>query len=928
MTDQQKESAKSRIAEYITAKGHHIEGGLTRCISSQHADNNPSCQVGDAWFKCHSCGVKGDIFAAAALFTGGGFKDQVADVCATLGIVEERNHIPDAGKKAAVIVDNGQAKRDNAMGNIEKLKKKLSPTKPVPVPPDQRHEIFTMEAADRLRRFAEEKKPGSWGDRITNTWPYRDVNGDYVAYDIRCEGGERNKNVITLYYNGKTIKSAKAPVFIYNLYNAIQAGDKIVFHEGAKCAKLARIIPGFTHCSWSGGGKKASKVKLKPLVDAGITELWYYPDSDLKTDSAGNLLPWDRQPGMITARDFQNHCRSAGITCYIIPFMEGLADDGDDIEQALEIYTPDQIAEHFTTAPPVIFPPPALPAPAVKPVTTYKPKAPKGLNPDAFPFDILGTGDDGLTYFVGRGDRMWSWSLPTIGKKQLLTLAEEAFWTDLYPHAGKSWNEPALDHIIEFAVHTDFDPDTVKGRGAYWGDDNEPYYFDGRDYIGTPSTKLVHLRKQKKDIGLKDKPASLEIRQAMRDVAAKLSFATPSHMVRSMAWGALAQFCGLYRSRPPLLFTGDPGSGKSYIAEKVIKVLSESIWVDVSSSTAIGVTSKAKGDAVGIIGEEAEGDTPDKAKKRDEFYSVMRGSYCENSPRSFKGTQDGGYRSVDRSCMFMFVAVDPSIANAPDLDRIFRVYIKDDSRKGETKEDRVKRFHPIDVKIRELFTEENARAVRAFTWQNIKLILESARKMEENIAKASGQKYRYCQAEALLLAGYLVVFEGVGPGGFTDDRINKFLKEFYSWSPVEEKTTATSQMLDRILQHVVKIDRYRSEFTIYNILEILRRGFYERDPAHIGDDTEIIERDLKPFKSAIGNIGLAMVSVKGIDRKCLAVMNYNHALTRATGWTRGYDIQLKRHKSWVGVKLNPRNCNIPGQGSKPCTVLDIFKEDE
>ena len=60
---------KPRLLEYLTNKNLHIDNSksppLVSCISSGHADNDPSMSIYPERVNCNSCGFKGDIFDVA-----------------------------------------------------------------------------------------------------------------------------------------------------------------------------------------------------------------------------------------------------------------------------------------------------------------------------------------------------------------------------------------------------------------------------------------------------------------------------------------------------------------------------------------------------------------------------------------------------------------------------------------------------------------------------------------------------------------------------------------------------------------------------------------------------------------------------------------------------------------------------------------------
>jgi phage/plasmid-associated DNA primase len=64
---------KPRLKEYLRRRGVKVDINPTHCFNAtahKHGDSNPSLQLFDDSFKCHGCGVGGDIFDAAGLIEG------------------------------------------------------------------------------------------------------------------------------------------------------------------------------------------------------------------------------------------------------------------------------------------------------------------------------------------------------------------------------------------------------------------------------------------------------------------------------------------------------------------------------------------------------------------------------------------------------------------------------------------------------------------------------------------------------------------------------------------------------------------------------------------------------------------------------------------------------------------------------------------
>lgn len=64
---------KPRLKEYLRQKGVDDSISPTHCFNVEghkHSDSNPSCQIWDDGYKCHGCGIQGDIYDAVELLEG------------------------------------------------------------------------------------------------------------------------------------------------------------------------------------------------------------------------------------------------------------------------------------------------------------------------------------------------------------------------------------------------------------------------------------------------------------------------------------------------------------------------------------------------------------------------------------------------------------------------------------------------------------------------------------------------------------------------------------------------------------------------------------------------------------------------------------------------------------------------------------------
>jgi hypothetical protein len=63
---------KNRLLDYLRMRGIDVSQNPIHCFSPDHDDKNPSCQISENHFHCHSgsCGIDGDIYDAIGILEG------------------------------------------------------------------------------------------------------------------------------------------------------------------------------------------------------------------------------------------------------------------------------------------------------------------------------------------------------------------------------------------------------------------------------------------------------------------------------------------------------------------------------------------------------------------------------------------------------------------------------------------------------------------------------------------------------------------------------------------------------------------------------------------------------------------------------------------------------------------------------------------
>lgn len=837
-----------------------------------HDEKTPSFNVNTSTqtFKCFGCGEGGDVIEFIAKHKSLEFKE----ACEFLGAepTSEEKHI---------------AKPKNQ----GKPKQKKKPAKVVPLSyPEKASAIFTTKALTEASGNLAE------GRTLKSAWKYFNEKSEVELVVCRWENPDGKKTVLTYYYDGKQIRMKSYPVLLYNRDKLSTEPEKdvlIVF--GEKCADVADSLGQFIAVTWNGGEKKVNEVDFGPLENRTV---YVWPDDDqqkyVNGPDKGKMMPPEEQPGNITAAAVLQHLPHAQVV-EIIPELREIEPSGADIVEALEYFGGDiaSVTHHiYETA--------KRSEPDLPPSTG---KSSSEQDKKSWPFEILGIADDGKAYFIGSNDRMLETKPTSISRNFMMALIGVDWWRNTYGKDKEAW-EDATSDLIHTSSLIDFDPDRMRGRGAWREPDGRICYHDGQKTTGEFSTDRIYLRRSRKDIGLTKNHATAEQRKRLHELADKLSFKGTQDCIRMLAWAIISPFAGALEWRPAALLTADSQSGKSTIINRIIKPLSGAKIYSGGGSTEPGVRQNVGIDTVPVVLEEFEADTPKKKQNRDEILSLMRQSTSDDSPPAAKGTQDGkGMNFVLRS-MFCFVGIDPAISSWADENRLFRAELGKPRHTGDE-------WEKLDADLKSAFSEEICAGVRAHTWAHLDAIITLYKRVARFVHhESSTRSIRTSKADAILLATFLAVVHD-NPNA-SDEQIKEFVSFFYesSENEVEEPHDENVEMLEKILNHTVRDGS--DNFSLRDLLSVVAGDLAE------DADPTLIKMNSSRARRIAGDNGIGLDAPNLTGARHYAIAKNHQKIMRILDKDRGYYLQLARHPKCIRKSKNV------GLGSRTanCVVIE------
>lgn len=858
MTKSEKSDLKSRLHSYLCAKNRtpkKLNGALRiNCPNPSHADKSPTAifYENTNLVNCPVCSESWDVFACAELLDGARtFPEQVKAVQNAIGIMPAEPAKSESKTKPEIIKE----------------------IKTFPI--ETAREIYNEKTLQKFGEFIFK----TTDFKISNAWPYTDSKGDIILVDVRYEKGDGDKDVVSLWHNGKSVVAKNPPNIIYNLFEVLNSEKSILLVEGCKTAEAGKILENFTVTTWNGGSGRVKKVDWSPLKGK---EIYIYPDDDQKYYGekhhlAGQLMAQHEQPGIKAALLIKEKFLPDAKIIIPPPRAREIKIDGADIEEALQIYSPEELEKYILESDEINPPPP--------------PEKPESAsdNDDQFPFEILGTDDNRLSYFLDRSGNLYIDRLQSLTKQKLWLLAPKPYWEMAFQYKNGADYDDAIDSIIHIANGKNFNPDSICGVGAWRSRDGKICFNDGKKIHGDKDPKKLYIKRNYFDAGINDEPIDPKALEEIIKTVFKLSFEKLTDAVKALSWATIAPFGGALLWRPMFLLTGESGSGKSTIADFILRPLAMPVYLDGTDTTPAGIRGKLQKDSICAVLDECEADTPKKRQNRDELLTIIRVSASPDAPDVIKGTKDGGYVSYKRQNMFGLIAVDPTVTSVADQNRMVWINM-------EKRSDSAKDWQKIQKKIEEHFCEKNCRAIRARTWKYLSEIIEMSKDVAALIQEETRWGYRDCLREGILLATYFIVWKNwhdVESGDITGA-----VKQYYDTAPPEIARNAAVEIVDRLLDETIEVlgDR-REKATIRQLLLIIKNGEY--------DGEKYADAEIRIYKRTLLRYGIKLqknIDDDGVENTAIAFANNHHEIKKILDVGTGYDKILARHPNWIEKK--------------------------
>lgn len=586
------------------------------------------------------------------------------------------------------------------------------------------------------------------------TWKYHDIDGNILSYVCRFDLEDGTKQVLPFSYatNGTIsewrwlgIKNDR-PLYNVHLFKKYPDASAMVV-EGEKTADAvqAQLSPEKTIATtWIGGANGIKKTDFSPLNGRGVF-LW--PDNDtagvdaminvnqiIKSESTvkGIIKNPEDLPNKWDAAD--KEWQPMELRGFVLENLDKNVPDPKPIEER---------------KPKKIIPPPLPPKPETD---TY-------FENDHFRF--LGYDKDEkstLVYYFYSYDAkaVVRFSPASISSANLLQIAPINYWETNFPGSKKMDIGAAQQYLIGNSHKRGvFKEKHIRGRGA-WMDKNELIIHTGESIMSNGVTSPLKDHKSNfvyeigENLGFgNNKPLKKDESKFILDGIKSLNWERKENAYLLAGWCVLAPFCGVLDWRPHIWVTGGAGSGKSWVLDRIIKILMGETGVVVQGKTTeAGVRGLLQSDARPVIFDEADLDDNRDADRIQSILALARSASYKNGGGIVKGTQSGSARTYIIRSMFAFGSIGVQVTKQSDRSRFTILGL---NQADTSKKDGFKRF---SVDWGRTLTHDYVHSLQARTMKLLPIILENSKTFADAATIVIGSQRTADQIGGMLAGAY------------------------------------------------------------------------------------------------------------------------------------------------------------------------------
>lgn len=442
-----------------------------------------------------------------------------------------------------------------------------------------------------------------------------------------------------------------------------------------------------------------------------------------------------------------------------------------------------------------------------------------------------------------------------------------------------------------------FDPERVRNVGI-WRDDSGDIvanlgmqlYIPGRGFVDHADYegKSVYVSAPK-TVDIDVAPLSSAESVKLRHICESLSWKYGISGSLLAGWIYASILSGVLRWRPHVFITGQKGSGKSAVIEKIIRKCLDGWSVNEDGGTTeAGFRRKLGNRARPVVSDEMEGGG-DRQKNVDSVFFLARKS-------SIGAEYSNAYVDITVHSCFCFGAIIPSMTEGADQDRITVMELVPDTGAGARQ-----KWKSIERDIRETITRDFSRALIRRAVDNANNFLQNVEVFEDELSELLGSA-RSAEQFAPMVAGLYALHS---TGLITPERAHNWVAE-QDWQFFHESDEGSDS--EKLVAHLM------TSLIEYQLLDRNTKASIADLIKHVVDDGPNTES----ARIALGRYGFK------VEDGWLLIANSKsriNDLLRGTVWT-VHKNSLGRYPGaekgagpiWFGAGITSRYIKIPLDG--------------
>jgi putative DNA primase/helicase len=638
-------------------------------------------------------------------------------------------------------------------------------------------------------------------------WIYRMADGAAFGAVARWNPEGKRKQIRPIVWNGKEhVPSGfgdKRPLYNSDLLAAAPVCPVLIV-EGEKAANAAQeyVSDGWVVTTWQGGANAVDRADWSALTGHTCV-IW--PDNDGPGISAGDAI--------------RKHLSRYNVASTLIGIPSSFPDGwdlADELPPKITKAMVNQLLRRSLRDADVV----------TENVVALKPKQIEtkdieGDDPDCAPTRRWRPiGYDNQIYYLmnDEAEQIWQFTasklMTEVGMREIVNDVD--YWIE-EQRGGKrvNWTEAGANVMKQCVAAGVYNPDRVRGRGVWMDKD-----VAGTDRVILHSGETLFLTRQNQETKqipfariksrwyykrtrpiLTDHGDGIDyLTQAtdeegleIREMLKLLRWQSPVHADLLAGWVATAIVCGALPWRTHCWITGNQGSGKSTVVDKLIGALFGDIALyPLGTTTEAGLRQAIGSDARPVIFDESEGDKH-KEERRQAIIQLMRQASSDTRGLIMKGGANHESKSFTMRSAFLMSSIGVGLKEAADLTRTAVLTLKpneacsvDEMRQME------QQFQQLQTSIY-MIRPDMPQRLLARQMSNIWALKQNIEVFKEVIATSLSNRRVGDQLGTLLAGAYSLSSRNI----ITRKACQKYL-DSYDWS---EFTSVTSVREDIALMH-------------------------------------------------------------------------------------------------------------------------------